>query len=135
MSTHSTSANSENAPSKASGQVKSVKGTVVETIGNVTGAESWQQSGQQEHAVRKRSRHCVLYFTFTDCDFDCDCDCDRPCSLTWLRHTQAGEAEVTAAKARGYAEGTADRAVGKKDAVVGAVTGDREQQTSGYVRS
>ena len=47
---------------------------------------------------------------------------------------QAGEGEVKAGKARGYAEGTGDRLAGKKDSVVGAVTGDREQQASGCVK-
>ncbi|KAG7090315.1 hypothetical protein E1B28_011912 [Marasmius oreades] len=37
-------------PNKTSGQMHSTKGTVVEAIGNVTGLESWQQSGKEEHA-------------------------------------------------------------------------------------
>ncbi|KAF9261719.1 hypothetical protein L218DRAFT_905205 [Marasmius fiardii PR-910] len=37
-------------PNKTSGQIHSVKGNVVETVGNLTGAESWQNSGKQEHA-------------------------------------------------------------------------------------
>ena len=35
--------------SQTTGQYHSVKGTVVEAIGNVTGAPSWQQSGRDEH--------------------------------------------------------------------------------------
>jgi len=52
MSTHTTADKSDNAPSKATGQYHSAKGTAVEAVGNVTGAQSWQQSGKQEHSVR-----------------------------------------------------------------------------------
>ncbi|EIN11945.1 mismatched base pair and cruciform DNA recognition protein [Punctularia strigosozonata HHB-11173 SS5] len=90
------SSNTGSEPSKTSGQFHSVKGTLVEAVGNVTGLQSWTQSGQEEHA--------------------------------------AGEAEYNAARAKGYAEGTVDRLEGKKDAVVGAITGDRQQETVGNIK-
>lgn len=47
----------------------------------------------------------------------------------------SGETEYNAARAKGYAEGTVDHLGGKKDTVVGAVAGDREQEASGMYPS
>lgn len=82
-----------NGHSKVSGQYHSVKGTLVEAIGDLTGSTPWKQSGSEEHV--------------------------------------AGEAEYQAAQAKAYVEGGIDRIAGKKDAIVGAVTGDRAQELTG----
>ncbi|KAJ3858928.1 hypothetical protein EV359DRAFT_68602 [Lentinula novae-zelandiae] len=49
------------------------------------------------------------------------------------QHAQ-GEAEYKAAQAKEYANGTIDRAGGKIDSVVGALTGDKQQQLAGTAR-
>ncbi|KAF8330440.1 uncharacterized protein EI90DRAFT_1190745 [Cantharellus anzutake] len=93
MSSTDNNGNNNQGPKKTTGQYHSVKGTVVETVGNLTGSQAWVDSGKQEHV--------------------------------------AGEAEITAAKAKGYGEGIADRAEGKLDSVTGAIKGDKQQQASG----
>jgi hypothetical protein len=45
-----------------------------------------------------------------------------------------GEAEYNTAQVKAYAEGAADRMIGKKDAVLGALTGDRSLQDQGMLQ-
>ncbi|KAI6014673.1 hypothetical protein EDC04DRAFT_2870648 [Pisolithus marmoratus] len=46
-----------------------------------------------------------------------------------------GEGEYKAAQAKGYVEGTTDRVGGYKDSVLGAVSGDKDQQLAGNARN
>ncbi|PLB49783.1 hypothetical protein P170DRAFT_465096 [Aspergillus steynii IBT 23096] len=41
-------------PSKVTGQYHSMKGSVVETIGNTAGWEEWKESGRREHEQGQR---------------------------------------------------------------------------------
>ncbi|KAE8216844.1 hypothetical protein CF327_g97 [Tilletia walkeri] len=45
-----------------------------------------------------------------------------------------GETETKAAQAQGYVEGMVDKATGKKDSIVGAVTGDEMQEAQGSAK-
>ena len=83
--------------SVGAGQLHSVKGTAVETIGNLTGSTYLQQAGGDEHA--------------------------------------AGEQQVDAAKLKNQGEAVKGKIAGTKDSVVGAVTGDSQQQVSGRCRA
>ncbi|KAG5635105.1 hypothetical protein H0H81_012434 [Sphagnurus paluster] len=59
-------------------------------------------------------------------------------ATTWQEYGKQehaeGEAEYKAAQLKGYAEGTIDRFAGKKDAIVGAITGDRTLQVEGNAK-
>jgi len=96
MSSSNNNSQSQPQPSQTTGQYHSTKGTVVETIGNLTGSTDWQQSGRKEHA--------------------------------------SGEAEYNAARAKDYVDGATDRLTGKKEAILGAVTDDRQREISGNVQ-
>ncbi|KAG9121799.1 hypothetical protein FRC07_002101, partial [Ceratobasidium sp. 392] len=81
------------APSRMSGQIKSVTGSMQSAVGSLVRAHGF--------AGRGRDRH------------------------------NRGVAEVKAAKARGYASGTSDRARGKGHSILGSITGNRARQAHG----
>jgi uncharacterized protein YjbJ (UPF0337 family) len=93
-------------PSKANGQFHSVKGTVVETV--------CPRSFNAFPTITQMSSIQIGNVTGLS---------------SWTESGQqehaSGEAEYNAARAKGYAEGTMDRVAGKKDSVVGAITGKR----------
>lgn len=90
--------------------LKSVKGTAVETVGNLTGSDSWKTSGREEHTkgeaeIKGNVTHPSIHFSILSSDL--------------------------AAEAKGYVEGVGDRVEGKKDSIVGSISGDKSQQISG----
>jgi uncharacterized protein YjbJ (UPF0337 family) len=87
----------------------SVLGGLKETVGNLTGMTGVEKSGANQKAEGDVSR-CSAF----------------PLSIR-LRPILI-QVEYKAAQAQGYAEGTKDKVGGKIDNVVGAVTGDKEQQ-------
>jgi uncharacterized protein YjbJ (UPF0337 family) len=52
--------------SKTTGQYHSIKGTVTETIGDLTGATSWQQSGREEHAQGETEYNAARIKSYVD---------------------------------------------------------------------
>lgn len=56
-------------------------------------------------------------------------------ATSWTKSGQqehaAGETEIQAASAQGFIDGTLDRAQGKVDSVMGAITGDKERELHG----
>ncbi|WRT65987.1 uncharacterized protein IL334_002938 [Kwoniella shivajii] len=94
-------------PSKTNGQINSLVGTAKVLVGNTIETAYQAVGGSTE-----------------------------PSSWTTAGQKQhdQGEAEITAAKAQGYVEGAGDRLEGKKDSIVGAITGDKTQQTSGNLQ-
>ncbi|GFZ43375.1 hypothetical protein JCM24511_01095 [Saitozyma sp. JCM 24511] len=94
-------------PSKTNGQINSVLGQAKELVGSAIEAGYQAVGGSSE-----------------------------PSSFTTTGKEQhaKGEAEIKAAEAKGYVEGLGDRISGKKDAVVGAVTGDKTQQAAGNLQ-
>ncbi|KAF5363190.1 hypothetical protein D9758_008339 [Tetrapyrgos nigripes] len=123
---------SNNEPSKASGQAHSVKGNLVETVGNLTGSESWTESGREEHAKGEAETNSRAFLS---------CTRVYPSSSWPSCHLPAftiprlpAFSSYRAAEAKNWMQGTADVLCGCKDSVVGAITGDKSQQASGNIQ-
>jgi uncharacterized protein YjbJ (UPF0337 family) len=158
---HRTNTNTmSNQPSQLNGQINSVVGSVEQIAGKVI------EAGVSPASPSSPQTLCpYLRFSFQLClrprpQFQAVGGSTEPSVLTKdgkERHDK-GEAEIKAAEAKQYAEGTVDRVVGKKgesrafvsffcyfeyvcadrivharsvDAIVGAITGDSAQELSG----
>lgn len=102
---------SSNGPDKTSGQFHSVKGNIVE-------------------AVRVLSS-CSSRFQLTMFAQVGNATGSESWQTSGKQEHAEGEAETTAAKAKGVAQGAYDQVSGYVSSVAGAITGDKGQQASG----
>ena len=119
-------------PSKTTGQYHSVKGTVVETVRECFGLAA----SKIAHAALCRSEtllvppHGPTRASRSTLQAKLNTKPLRLKVKPTLYATYRAR-WLTLISAVGYVEGTMDRVEGKKDSVVGAITGDQAQQTSG----
>lgn len=117
-------------PNKSTGQYHSVKGTAVETV-SIPPSLLLPSPLVHPSMIRLRRSHSLTHPRFASVLQIGNLTGATSWQNSGKEEHAAGEAEYNAAQAKGYVDGTADRLTGKKDSVVGAVTGDKSQQTQG----